>query len=247
MKSAGNQKGFDLQEFINTLNTLDPQNVGSWPLPVKILIYSLIFVLVLALGYMLSLSGIQDSVAVGKQQQETLLNEFEGKVFKAQNLETFKSQLKDMEDSFGALLRQLPQDTEVPGLLEDITHTGLGSGVEFDSIDLGQESPKDFYAEQPINIKAHGDYHAFGAFVSGIAALPRIVTLHDFKIEPNKSDKGTSEDSSSDGSPVLGLVIQAKTYRYNEAGASADKVSGEDAKKSASKTKGKKEKSGAAK
>lgn len=217
MKTASNQKGFDLQEFINTLNTLDPQNVGSWPLPVKAFVYVLVFVLVLALGYVLDLSGIQDGLAVGKQQQETLLGEFEGKVFKAQNLETYKRQLKDMEDSFGALLRQLPQDTEVPGLLEDITHTGLGSGVEFDSIDLGQETPKDFYAEQPINIKAHGDYHGFGAFVSGIAALPRIVTLHDFKIEPD-SRSGKNDDTSNDGSPVLGLTIQAKTYRYNESG-----------------------------
>lgn len=217
MKGASNQKGFDLQEFINTLNTLDPQNVGSWPLPVKAFIYVLVFVLVLALGYVLDLSGIQDNLNIGKQQQETLLSEFEGKVFKAQNLETYKRQLKDMEDSFGALLRQLPQDTEVPGLLEDITHTGLGSGVEFDSIDLGQEAPRDFYAEQPINIKAHGDYHAFGAFVSGIAALPRIVTLHDFKIEPTNLG-GRSDDTGNDGSPVLGLVIQAKTYRYNEAG-----------------------------
>jgi len=220
MKGAGGQKSFDLQEFINTLNTLDPQNVGSWPLPVKAFIYALVFLVVLALGYMADLSGIQDSLAVGKQQQETLLTEFESKVFKAQNLETYKRQLKDMEDSFGALLRQLPQDTEVPGLLEDITHTGLGSGVEFDSIDLGQEAPKDFYAEQPINIKAHGDYHAFGAFVSGIAALPRIVTLHDFKIEPQSG--GRADDTGNDGSPVLGLVIQAKTYRYNDADKKAD-------------------------
>lgn len=214
MKGATNQKSFDLQEFINTLNTLDPQNIGSWPMPVKLFIYVIVFLLVLVLGYMLDLSGIRGSLAVGKQQQETLLSEFESKVFKAQNLETYKRQLKDMEDSFGALLRQLPQDTEVPGLLEDITHTGLGSGVEFDSIDLGQEVRKDFYAEQPINIKAHGDYHSFGAFVSGIAALPRIVTLHDFKIEPMASRR----DQGNDGSPVLSLSIQAKTYRYNDTG-----------------------------
>lgn len=222
MKEAASKNGFDLQEFINTLNTLDPQNVGSWPLPVKAFIYALTFLAVLALGYVLDLSGIQDGLAAGKQQQETLLGEFEGKVFKAQNLETYKRQLKDMEDSFGALLRQLPQDTEVPGLLDDITHTGLGSGVEFDSIDLGQEAPKDFYAEQPINIKAHGDYHAFGAFVSGVAALPRIVTLHDFKIEP-AAGAGKKDDTSNDGSPVLSLTIQAKTYRYNESGAASKK------------------------
>jgi type IV pilus assembly protein PilO len=211
MKAGKDNKGFDLQEFINTLNTLDPQNVGAWPLPVRLFIYVFAFLVVLVLGYMLDLSGIRETLLTGKQQQETLLGEFEQKVFKAQNLETYKRQLKDMEDSFGALLRQLPQDTEVPGLLEDITHTGLGSGVDFDSIDLGQETAKDFYAEQPINISAHGNYHAFGAFVSGIAALPRIVTLHDFKIAPIAATRG-----DDGGAPVLSLVIQAKTYRYND-------------------------------
>ena len=213
MKGAKDKSSFDLQEFINTLNTLDPQNIGAWPVPVKLFILMCVFVVVLVLGYMLDLSGIRETLSAGRQQQETLLGEFEQKVFKAQNLETYKRQLKDMEDSFGALLRQLPQDTEVPGLLEDITHTGLGSGVDFNSIDLGQESAKDFYAEQPINIKAHGDYHAFGAFVSGIAALPRIVTLHDFKITPIAVARGDDEG----GAPVLSLVIQAKTYRYNDA------------------------------
>lgn len=217
MKDA-TKKSFDLQEFIQTLNTLDPQNIGSWPLTVKIFIYLLVFVVVLVLGYMLDLSGIKANLEGGKQQQVTLLGDFEQKVFKAQNLEVYKRQLKDMEDSFGALLRQLPQDTEVPGLLEDITHTGIGSGVDFDSIDLGSEARREFYAEQPINIKAQGDYHAFGAFVSGIAALPRIVTLHDLTISPK------SGSSSRDGSsPVLLLAIQAKTYRYSEAPAPKEK------------------------
>jgi type IV pilus assembly protein PilO len=211
MKDAA-KKGFDLQEFINTLNTLDPQNIGSWPVAVKIFIYILVFVVVLVLGYMLDLSKIRETLAAGEQQQATLLGEFEQKVFKAQNLEVYKRQLKDMEDSFGALLRQLPQDTEVPGLLEDITHTGLGSGVDFDSIGLGAEARKEFYAEQPIDIKAHGDYHAFGAFVSGIAALPRIVTLHDFRIEP----KAAARRDDGGSAPVLTITIQAKTYRYSE-------------------------------
>lgn len=206
------KKGFDLQEFINTLNTLDPQNIGSWPTAVKIFIYMLTFVVVLVMGYMLDLSGIRETLDTGKQQQATLLGEFEGKVFKAQNLEVYKRQLKDMEDSFGALLRQLPQETEVPGLLEDITHTGLGSGVDFDSIELGAEAKKEFYSEQPINILAHGDYHAFGAFVSGIAALPRIVTLHDFSIQP----KAAARAGDGSAAPVLAIKIQAKTYRYSE-------------------------------
>lgn len=205
------KKGFDLQEFINSLNTLDPQNIGSWPTAVKIFIYMITFVVVLVVGYMLDLSGIRETLDTGKQQQSTLLGEFEQKVFKAQNLDVYKRQLKDMEDSFGALLRQLPQDTEVPGLLEDITQTGLGSGVDFDSIELGTETKQEFYMEQPINIRAHGDYHAFGAFVSGIAALPRIVTLHDFSISP----KAAARRGDGSAAPVLALTIQAKTYRYN--------------------------------
>jgi type IV pilus assembly protein PilO len=213
MKGAADKKSFDLQEFINTLNTLDPQNIGSWPAAVKVLIYVAVFAVVLIFGYMVDISKIKETLNAGKLQQETLLGEFEQKVFKAQNLDAYKRQLKDMEDSFGALLRQLPQDTEVPGLLEDITHTGLGSGVDFDSIALGTEAAKDFYIEQPINIKAHGDYHSFGAFVSGIAALPRIVTLHDFRISPMSGRAGEKDEA-----PVLSLTIQANTYRYKETG-----------------------------
>jgi len=106
--------------------------------------------------------------------------------------------------SFGALLRQLPSDTEVPGLLEDISHTGLGSGLELDSIDLGKEANKEFYSELPINISVQGGYHALGTFVSGVAALPRIVTLHDFKIKP-----------TGDRPNHLKMSVQARTYRYN--------------------------------
>jgi len=225
MKGANNLKNLDLQELMNTLNTLDPQNIGSWPMPVKVISYVLAFVGVLVLGYILDLSGIRGGVISGEQEQQTLLGEFETKVFKAQNLETYKLQLKDMEDSFGALLRQLPQDTEVPGLLEDITHTGLGSGLEFDAIDLGQETARDFYAEQPINIKVTGDYHAFGAFVSGIAALPRIVTLHDFKIEPRPA-KTNDRRADDGGAPVLAMSILAKTYRYNDNPAAETKKPG---------------------
>lgn len=220
MKGMNDLKSLDLQELMNTLNTLDPQNVGSWPMPVKAMIYVLVFIGVLVLGYMFDLAGIRANLTTGEYEQQTLLGEFETKVFKAQNLEVYKSQLKDMEDSFGALLRQLPQDTEVPGLLEDITHTGLGSGLEFDAIDLGNEVAKDFYAEQPISIKVTGDYHAFGAFVSGVSALPRIVTLHDFTIGPKQNAGGRPDDG---GAPVLTMSILAKTYRYNDKGGDAAK------------------------
>mgnify|MGYP002368998371 FL=1 len=122
-----------------------------------------------------------------------------------------------MEESFGSLLKQLPKETEVPELLEDVTHTGLGSGLEFDGINLGTESSKEFYVEQPISIKVQGDCHAFGAFVSGISALPRIVTLHDFKITPLQNKFADT------GAPVLTMEIQAKTYRYKDASEEDDK------------------------
>ncbi|PTQ89709.1 type 4a pilus biogenesis protein PilO [Agitococcus lubricus] len=203
-------KKFDLQDFMNTLNTLDPENIGSWPLAVKIMVYVIVFIVVLVAGYMFDIAPMRANYASGEQAQETLLQDYEQKIFKANNLETYKKQLADMEVSFGSLLRQLPQDTEVPALLEDITHTGLGSGLEFTTIDLGTEQSKEFYAELPINIKVKGDYHAFGAFVSGISALPRIVTLHDMKISP------ISSKFADNGAPILEMQIQAKTYRYRE-------------------------------
>lgn len=202
----------DVQEFFTSLQSLDPQNIGAWPLPVKLFIYAIVFIVVLVLGYALELKPMQDDLATGIQKQASLLDDFEKKVFKAENLSVYEAQLKDMEDSFGALLRQLPADTEVPGLLEDIDHTGVGSGLEVQSIDLQGEVQKDFYAEQPINIRVQGDYHAFGAFVSGVSALPRIVTLHDFKIEPV-----TNSHFKDEGAPVLTMTILAKTYRYTEA------------------------------
>lgn len=112
----------------------------------------------------------------------------------------------ELEASFETLKSQLPKDTEVPGLLEDITHTGLGSGLEFETIALKDEIEKEFYAELPIDIQVSGDYHGFGAFVSGVAALPRIVTLHDFKIVPVKEEAGSRG--------MLDMSITAKTYRY---------------------------------
>ena len=157
-------KKFDLQDFMNTLNTLDPQNIGSWPLPVKVLVYVIVFVLVLVLGYVFDISAMRETYASGEQAQETLLQDFEQKVFKANNLDVYQKQLTDMEVSFGSLLKQLPKDTEVPELLEDVTHTGLGSGLEFDGITLGTEVSKEFYAELPISIKVHGV--SFDFFIS---------------------------------------------------------------------------------
>ncbi|EKD5498282.1 type 4a pilus biogenesis protein PilO [Pseudomonas aeruginosa] len=173
------------------INDLDLNNIGSWPAAVKVIVCVLLTAAVLALGYNFHLSDMQAQL----EQQ-------------AANLEAYKAQMKEMEESFGALLRQLPSDTEVPGLLEDITRTGLGSGLEFEEIKLLPEVAQQFYIELPIQISVVGGYHDLATFVSGVSSLPRIVTLHDFEIKP------VAPGSTS----KLRMSILAKTYRYNDKG-----------------------------
>ena len=190
------------------LADLDMNNLGSWPAAAKVIAAILLMVLLLGGGYYFHLSDLQAGLDQQKAQEETLKQQFSSKAFQAANLEAYKAQMVEMEASFGALLRQLPSDTEVPGLLEDITHTGLGSGLEFEEIKLQPEVTQQFYIELPIQIKVVGGYHDLATFVSGVASLPRIVTLHDFAIKP------LSKDSSS----KLHMSILAKTYRYNDKG-----------------------------
>lgn len=190
------------------LSDLDMNNLGSWPAAVKVIAAILLMVLVLGGGYYFYLSDLQVSLEQQRAQEETLKQQFSSKAFQAANLEAYKAQMVEMEASFGALLRQLPSDTEVPGLLEDITRTGLGSGLEFEEIKLLPEVIQQFYIELPIQIKVIGSYHDLATFVSGVSSLPRIVTLHDFEIAPE------NKDSSS----KLRMNILAKTYRYNDKG-----------------------------
>lgn len=192
-----------LQEF--DLGDLDFDNVGGWPVAVKAIIWVVVFLICLGLGYRMHLSGLQQNLTQIEQQEETLKTEFKDKAGKAANLDAYRKQMEEMEETFGALVRQLPSDTEVPGLLEDITNRGIASGLEFTSIDLQPEQAAEFYVELPIKMVVEGTYHDLGAFVSGIAGLPRIVTLHDFSIVPG---------DESDGS--LTLSITAKTYRYKD-------------------------------
>jgi type IV pilus assembly protein PilO len=124
------------------------------------------------------------------------------------NLLQYQKQIEQMESTFGQLLQQLPKVTEIPGLVEDINYTGVGSGLHFDKIDVQKEATKDFFIELPIQITGRGDYHSFGAFVSSLAALPRIVTVDDFTIRPLPDSKSEI--------PVLSLIVNAKTYRYND-------------------------------
>jgi type IV pilus assembly protein PilO len=207
---ASELKNLDLGELMDELNSLDFENVGGWPAPIKIGAAVLVLVVVVALGYFLSISDANQALDQQQREESTLLQAYEKKAFEAHNLDQFRKQLAEMEQTFGALLKQLPKDTEVPGLLEDITHTGLGSGLEFENIELRNEIEKEFYAELPINIQVIGDYHGFGSFVSGVASLPRIVTLHDFTVtRPSESNK----DLAALG--LLRMDITAKTYRYS--------------------------------
>lgn len=190
------------------LNDLDFNNVGSWPAAVKFIAGALLLIAVVALGYNFHLKDLQAQLDGKRAEEATLKEQFSSKAFQAANLDAYKDQMQEMEISFGALLKQLPSDTEVPGLLEDITRTGLGSGLEFEEIKLLPEAAQQFYIELPIQITVVGSYHDLATFVSGVASLPRIVTLHDFNLVP------VSVDTSS----KLRMSILAKTYRYNDKG-----------------------------
>jgi type IV pilus assembly protein PilO len=193
--------------LIEELRSLDPQDPGRWPLPIRIGAVAVWFVVLsFVLAYFLVWQNQKPELERREGDERTLREEFRGKHAKAVNLEVYKQQLKDIERSFGALLRQLPGKTEVPNLLVDISQTGLAAGLEEKLFQPAGEQKKDFYAELPIKIRLSGSYHEFGEFVSGIAALPRIVTLHDIEIKP--------VDSKSSGSDNLMLDLTAKTYRY---------------------------------
>lgn len=186
------------------VNDLDINNIGSWPAPVKAIILFGLLVGILAVGYFFYLTDKQTQLESVEKQEAGLRTEYESKAFQAANLAQYKQQKEDMEVSLGALLRQLPSDTEVPGLIEDITLTALDNELRIESIDLQPERKAEFYVELPITITVEGDYHDIGAFVSGVANLSRIVTLHDFDIKPETSPTN------------LKMTILAKTYRYQD-------------------------------
>ena len=181
----------------------DPTSIGGWPTAVKVLIAALVFAICLGAGYWFRIKNLQIEFDRVAAEEVGLRADFETKALLASNLEAYRAQMIEMEEIFGDLLSQLPGKTEVPGLLEDITFTGLGSGLEFSVIQLQNEVAQEFYVELPINISVVGSFHDFGAFVSGVASLSRIVTLHDFTI-----NAGTNRTE-------LNMQITAKTYRYN--------------------------------
>jgi type IV pilus assembly protein PilO len=187
------------------VNDLSFDNVGIWPLPIKVIVCAMLFAALAAAGYYYHIKNLQAQLATEQARELTLRQDFEKKAFQVANLDAYRRQMAEMEESFGALISQLPSDTEVPGLLEDITNKGLLNGLKISSIDLLAEQGKEFYVELPIAIVASGTYHDLGAFVSGMAGLPRIVTLHDFTITARDGDAA-----------ALGMNILAKTYRYKD-------------------------------
>ncbi|GAC1301634.1 MAG: type 4a pilus biogenesis protein PilO [Steroidobacteraceae bacterium] len=196
-------------KFIDQLRTLDPRDVGRWPLAMRGFFVMVIFMVCLAFAWYLFVWNDDRPVLQKAEADELdLRSQFENKQQLAANLDAYKAQLGEMERSFGAMLRQLPGKTEVPNLLVDISQTGLGAGLQEKLFQPAGEQSKGFYAELPIRIRLVGTFHEFGTFVSGIAALPRIVTLHDIQIAP-VNDKGGGYDN-------LVMDVTAKTYRYIE-------------------------------
>lgn len=203
-------------KFLSDLQNLDRNNIGGWPKSIKIFFTGLVFVLVVFLGWYLYVSDQQNSLeqAVGKEEQ--LKQEFSQKQAKSVNLEALSQQLDEMQDMLRQLLRQLPSKTEMPELLVDISQTALSAGLETELFQPGAESPKDFYAEKPIQLRMVGTYHQFGTFISGVASLPRVVilTLHDVSLTPLAKDAKDAKVSSGATNGLLVLQGTVKTYRY---------------------------------
>lgn len=188
---------------------LSMENIGTWPMPIKVLVWILVFGLILGGGYFFTIQDQQDTLAKEQGREGDLKKLYERRAEEAANLEAYRVQMVEIEKNFGVLLSQLPEDTEVPGLLDDISHVGVNNGLALDFIGLKPEQRKEFYVELPITIEASGTYHDFGAFVSGVSSLPRIVTLHDFKVVREKAKRGAALGD-------LKMEILAKTYRYKD-------------------------------
>ena len=189
--------------IIDDINNLDPNNPGVWPLPIKLVVFAVIFAGLLYAGWHFDITKQREQLDGLVKKEQEQIDILDRRQTKAANLNALKEQMKEMQQSFGDMVKQLPNKTEVAGLLIDISQTGLASGLEFKLFEPKNESPKEFYAELPIRLSVVGDYHQFGEFVSGVAALPRIVTTHDISIK-------SSKDS------ILEMNAVAKTYRAIE-------------------------------
>ena len=221
----------DLSEIdLNNIDVNDIKKIGMAPMPVKVALIVIVCIAVAVAGYFIDTTKQLDELTKVEQEEQVLKQTFTTKHQKAVNLDAYKQQLDEMRSSFGALLRQLPNSTEIETLLTDISQTGISSGLEIDFFKPEGLRPKEFYAEYPIKLKVTGRYHEFASFVSGVAALPRIVTLQNLAISP----------ASKDGGVKLSMDITAVTYQYLDESSSAKEKPSENSKK-------KKKKAGASK
>ena len=191
--------------LVEELQSLDANDVGRWPLPFRVAVIVIVFMLVTGLGiYWFIVKDKAPQLTRAEAEEQELRVTFENKQRKAANYDAYKAQLAQIEQSFGTMLRQLPGETEIPSLIVDISQTGLAAGLQEKLFQPQSEIPKDFYAEKPIKIQLSGGYHEMANFVSGVAALPRIVTLHNINITPE--EQGVYDS--------LSLEVTAQTYRY---------------------------------
>ena len=185
--------------LVDDLKNLDPNNPGQWPLPVQLVVFVVLFLAILFAGWKFDINDLRSNIATLVIKEQDLKQKYEDKAKKAANLNALKDQMKEIEQSFGDMIRQLPNKTEVDALIVDISQEGLSAGLEFDLFKPRGDVSSEFYIETPIDITVRGDYHQLGEFVSGIAALPRIVTTHNITV--NKADD------------KLSMTAIAKTYR----------------------------------
>lgn len=183
-------------------NNIDFDKIGVWPLPAKAFVLILLAVIIFALTYYVKISDLNDVLEVEKTKEQSLRKSYETKSFEAANLDAYRAQMDEMDKTFKSLLSRLPSDAQVPGLLDDIGARGRESGLTINATTMEPEKSAEFYIEVPFKINVDGGYHDMGGFISGIAAMPRIVTLHDYVIT-RKKDAG-----------LLNMQISAKTYKY---------------------------------
>jgi type IV pilus assembly protein PilO len=204
----------NVQQAIQELQTLDIQNPGAWPAWIRITAVILTAVILIGGGTYFFIKPVYEQLGQEQGKERALRDEFETKQKKVAALDAFREQLREMEKSFGAMLKQLPSKTEVANLLNDISQTRVASSLEEELFEPQSEQPKEFYAVIPNKIIVLGDYHEMGTFVSGVAALPRIVTIEDVDIKPVPDKRGAGGATVPRGQ--LRMQALAKTYRYLE-------------------------------
>lgn len=202
---------------LSDINNLDAKNYGSWPMPIKFFAAFLLFAVVLVAGYFMKIKPANDELDILRAKEQELVGVFTEKQGKVVNLEEYKKQLEEMRELLRQMIRQLPSKTEMPDLLIDVSQTALSAGIDNELFEPGPEVAKEFYAEKPITLRMKGSYHQFGAFVSGVAALPRVVilTMHDVSLTPSDKSGSTAPGrSAASSSGTLVLEGTVKTYRY---------------------------------